>query len=99
MRCWLFELTFSTPSTRREAELKKLEEDAARRMEELIQKKVEERLNSEETKLEIQRRIEEGCKKLFDDVDLQLEKEKEAALTAARQKEVSVFFPILFATF
>ena len=37
---------------------KKLEEDAARRMEELIQKNVEERLNSEETKLEIQTRIE-----------------------------------------
>ena len=36
---------------------KKLEEDAARRMEELIQKNVEERLNSKETRLEIQRRI------------------------------------------
>ena len=68
-------------------------------MEELIQKNVEERLNSEETKLEIQRRIEEGRKKLFDDVDVQLEKEKEAALTAARQKEVSILFPILFVTF
>ena len=67
--------------------MKKLEEDAARRMEELIQKNVEERLNSKETKLEIQRRIEEGRTKLFDDVDVQLEKEKEAALTATRQKE------------
>ena len=56
-------------------------------MEELIQKNVEERLNSEETKLEIQGRIEEGRKKLFDDVDVQLEKEKEVALTATRQKE------------
>ncbi|XP_022970869.1 uncharacterized protein At1g10890-like [Cucurbita maxima] len=56
-------------------------------MEELIQKNVAERLNSEEVKLEIRRRIEEGCKKLFDDVDLQLEKEKEAALTAGRLKE------------
>lgn len=79
--------------------MKKLEEDAARRMEELIQKNVEEILNSEETKLEIQRRIEEGRKKLFDDVDLQLAKEKEAALTAARQKEVNIFFIVLFATF
>lgn len=79
--------------------MKKLEEDAAMRMEEAIRKNVEERLNSEETKLEIQRRIEEGRKKLFDDVDRQLEKEKEAALTAARHKEVSVFFPSLFATF
>ena len=56
-------------------------------MEELIQKNVEERLNSEETKLEIHGRIEEGRKKLFDDVDVELEKEKEAALTATRQKE------------
>ena len=45
-------------------------------MEELIQKNVEERLNSEETKLEIKRRIEGGRKKLFDDVDVQLEKER-----------------------
>ena len=56
-------------------------------MEEFIQKNVEEGLNSKETKLEIQRRIEEGRKKLFDDVDVQLEKEKEVALTATRQKE------------
>ncbi|XP_023000637.1 uncharacterized protein At1g10890-like [Cucurbita maxima] len=66
---------------------KKLEEDATRRVGELIQKNVEERLNSTETKLEIQMRIEEGRKKLFDDVDVQFEKEKEAALTATRQKE------------
>ena len=63
---------------------KKLEEDAASWMEEWIQKHVEERLNSKETKLEIQRWIEEGRKKLFDDVDVQLEKEKEAALTGTR---------------
>ncbi|XP_023535304.1 uncharacterized protein At1g10890-like [Cucurbita pepo subsp. pepo] len=56
-------------------------------MEEFIQKNVEEGLNSKETKLEIQRRIEEGRKKLFDDVDVQLEKEKKVALTATRQKE------------
>ncbi|XP_022973629.1 uncharacterized protein At1g10890-like [Cucurbita maxima] len=63
---------------------KKLEEDASSRVEELIQKNVEERLNSKEIKLEIQRRIKEGRKKLYDDVDMQLEKEKEAA---TRQKE------------
>ena len=45
--------------------------------------------NSEETKLEIQRWIEEGRKEMFDDVDVHLEKKKEAALTAARQKELS----------
>ncbi|XP_022974373.1 uncharacterized protein At1g10890-like [Cucurbita maxima] len=63
---------------------KKLEEDASSRVEELIQKNVEERLNSKEIKLEIQRRIKEGRKKLYDDVDVQLEKEKEAV---TRQKE------------
>ena len=55
-------------------------------MEELIKKNVEERLNSKETKLEIQRRIEEGCTKLFDDVDVQLEKEKEVALLQDKKK-------------
>ena len=48
-------------------------------------------MNSEEVKLEIERRIEEGEKKLFDDVAAQLKKEKETALTEARQKEVSIF--------
>ena len=58
-------------------------------MEEAIRKKVEEILSSEETKVEIEKRIEEGRKKLFDDVEAQLKKEKEAALIEARQKEVS----------
>lgn len=73
-----------------EAELKKLEEETARRIEEAIRKNVEERLHSEEVKLTIERRIEEGRKKLFEDVAAQLEKEKEAALIEARQKEVSI---------
>lgn len=47
-------------------------------------------MNSEEVRLEIERRIEEGRKKLFDDVATQLDKEKEAALIEARQKEVSI---------
>lgn len=57
-------------------------------MEEAIRKRVEERLNSEEIKVEIQRRIDEARQKLFDEVAAQLEKEKEAALIEARQKEV-----------
>lgn len=57
-------------------------------MEEAIRKNVEDRLNSEKVKLEIERRIEEGQKKLFDDVVAQLEKEKEVALSEARRKEV-----------
>ncbi|KAF9608433.1 hypothetical protein IFM89_009799 [Coptis chinensis] len=71
----------------REAELKLLEEETAKRVEEAIRKQVEERLNSEEVKLEIQRRIVEGRNKLLDEVAAQLEKEKEAALIEARQKE------------
>ncbi|KAJ8490861.1 hypothetical protein OPV22_012582 [Ensete ventricosum] len=70
----------------KEAELKLLEEETARRIEEAIRKKVEEFLNSDEVKLEIQRRIVEGRKKLFDEVEAQLEKEKEEALIEARKK-------------
>lgn len=57
-------------------------------MEEAIRKRVEERLNSEDIKVEIQRRIDEARQKQFDEVAAQLEKEKEAALIEARQKEV-----------
>lgn len=67
-----------------------MEEETARRLEEAIRKNVEERLSSEEVRLEIERRIGEGRKKLFDDVATQLEKEKEAALIEARRKEVSI---------
>ena len=70
--------------------MKLLEEETARRLEEAIRKNVEEKLNTEEVKLEIERRVAEGVKKLFDDVEAQLEKEKEDALTEARRKEVSI---------
>ncbi|KAF8411788.1 hypothetical protein HHK36_004347 [Tetracentron sinense] len=82
-----FKEAFWNHKRQREAELKLLEEETAKRMEEAIRKNVEERLDSEEIKLEIQRRIEEGRKKLLDEVAVQLEKEKEAALIEARQKE------------
>ncbi|KHG21072.1 hypothetical protein F383_11050 [Gossypium arboreum] len=70
-----------------EAELKLTEEETAKRVEEAILEKVEERLNSEEIKQEIQKRLEEGRRRLNDEVAIQLEKEKEAALLEARQKE------------
>lgn len=70
--------------------MKLLEEETAKRLEEEIRKNVEEKLNSEEVKLEIERRTEEAQKKLFGDVAAQLEKEKEAALMEARQKEVRI---------
>lgn len=40
--------------------------------------------------MEIEKRIEESRKKVLDDVDAQLKKEKEAALIEARQKEVCI---------
>lgn len=58
-------------------------------MEEEIRKRVDEKLCSEEVRLEIERRIAEGHRKLFEDVVIQLEREKQAALTEARLKEVS----------
>ncbi|KAK8304187.1 hypothetical protein V6Z11_D04G203200 [Gossypium hirsutum] len=74
-----------------EAEFKLIEEETAKRVEEAILKKVEERLNSDEIKQEIQKRLEEGRRRLNDEVAIQLEKEKEAALLEARQKETHVF--------
>ena len=58
----------------------------------MIRVKVEEKLGSDEVKQEIERRVEEGHKKLFEDVEAQLEREKQAALTEARQKEVIIMF-------
>lgn len=87
-----------TLGTRRqhEEELKLLEEETARRLEEAIRKNVDEELSSEEVKLEIERRVAEGVKKLFDDVEAQLEKEKQDALAEARRKEVSILTGTLF---
>ena len=65
--------------------MKLIEEETAKR----VQKKVEESLNAEEIKLEVQRRLEEGRKRLLVEVAAQLEKEKEATLVEAKQKEVS----------
>lgn len=89
---YLCPLIFAFGSSKRqhEEELKLLEEETARRLEEAIRKNVEEKLNSEEVRLEIERRVAEGVRKLFDDVEAQLGKEKEDALTEARRKEVSI---------
>ncbi|KAL2894792.1 hypothetical protein RDABS01_010701 [Bienertia sinuspersici] len=67
--------------------LKPLKEETAKRIEEAIHKNVEEKLNLEEVKIEIERCIKEGQKKLVDDVTAQLKKEKETNLMEARQKE------------
>nr|GEU42301.1 hypothetical protein [Tanacetum cinerariifolium] len=70
-----------------EAELKLVEEEMAKRMEEAIRKKVKEILGSEEIKLEIERQLEDGRKKVAIDIIAQLEKEKEDAIIEARRKE------------
>lgn len=69
--------------------MKLIEEETAKRVEEAIHKRVEESLDSDEVRVEIQRRLEEGRKRLIDEVAAQLEKEKEAALIDAKQKEVT----------
>ncbi|KAK8966529.1 hypothetical protein KSP40_PGU013568 [Platanthera guangdongensis] len=70
----------------REAELKLLEEETARRVEEAIRKKIEEALNSEVVKREVEQRIAEGRKKILEEVEAQLEKEKEAAHIEAKNR-------------
>lgn len=59
-----------------EAELKLLEDEAAKRLVETIRKNVEERVRSEEVSLEIGRRIERGrrnCSRMF---QLELKKKR-----------------------
>jgi arginine/glutamate-rich protein 1 len=70
--------------------LKLLEEETARRIEEAIQKSVEEALKSAEVKLEIQIYLEDGRKKMLQDVAVQLKKEKQENLSQAKLKEVSL---------
>ncbi|EFH66099.1 hypothetical protein ARALYDRAFT_312135 [Arabidopsis lyrata subsp. lyrata] len=70
-----------------EAELKLIEEETVKRVEEAIRKKIEESLQSEKIKLEILTLLEEGRKRLDEEVAAQLEKEKEASLIEAKEKE------------
>lgn len=65
-----------------------LKEETNKRVEEAIRKEVEERLNSDNLKLDINKKLEEGRTRLNEEVTAQLEKEKEAALVEARRKEV-----------
>lgn len=67
--------------------MKLIAEETAERVEEAIQKKVAESLESEEIKLEIQKLLEEGRKKLHEEVAVELEKGKQAALLEAQRKE------------
>ena len=61
-------------------------------MEEAIRKKVEEAINSDEVKQRIMKKFEDGKRRLFENVNKQLELEKIAALDEARKKEVNALF-------
>jgi hypothetical protein len=62
-----------------------LDEKSTKRLEEEICKKVEESLNIDEVKSEMQAKIEEGCHNLIDGVTLQLQKEKEDNIQEGQQ--------------
>lgn len=59
-------------------------------MEEAIHKIVSESLDSGSIKLEIQRQLEEGRKKLHEEVAAELEREKQFSLVVAQRKEVCI---------
>ena len=63
-----------------------LDEESTKRLEDEICMKVEESLNMDEVKLEMQARIEEGCQNLLDGITLQLQKEKEDKIQEGQQK-------------
>lgn len=85
-----FDIFYCFTRRQQELELKLIEEETAKRVAEEIRKKVEENLNCQEIKLEIEKRLEEGRKKLVAEVAAQLEKEKESALIEASKREASV---------
>lgn len=76
-----------------EAEVKLIQEETSRRVEEAVRKKVQEALNSDEVKAEIDAKIQEGRKRIAEEVVIQLEKEKQESLAEARRKEVSRITP------
>jgi len=80
----------------KEVELRLLEEETSKRVEQAIRRKVEDSLNCDEIKHEIQRRIEEGRKRIHEEVAIQIEKEKEAALNEAKLKVVSFCFSLCY---
>jgi len=88
-------LSFSN-RRQQEAELKLIAEETAKRVEEAIRKKVAESLESEEIKREIQKLLEEGRKKLHEEVTVELEKGKQAALLEAQRKEASSWSKLIF---
>jgi len=81
-------LTSHNCRRQKEVELRLLEEETTKRVEQAIRKQVEDSLNSEEIKQEIQRQIDEGRKRIHEEVVAQIEKEKVSALVEAQQRAV-----------
>jgi hypothetical protein len=67
-----------------------LDEESTKRLQEEICKKVEESLNTDEVKSEMQTKIEEGNHNLIDGVTLQLQKEKEDKIQEGQHKILEV---------
>lgn len=90
---WLAVFSNIHSSLRRQkvTEAKFLEKETTKRLEEAIRKKVEASLNDDDVKVEINSKMEEGRRRLNEEVAAQLEKEKEAALIEAQRKEVHLF--------
>ena len=63
-----------------------MDEETTKRLEVKICKKVEESLGTEDTKSEIQSRIEEERNKLMENITFHLQKEKEDKIQEGRQK-------------
>ncbi|KAL6994974.1 hypothetical protein U1Q18_005109, partial [Sarracenia purpurea var. burkii] len=70
------------------AELKLEEEETAKRVEEAIQKKVEDSLNYEEMKLEEQMRLAEGRRKLLDEEQARKKKEELAKMLKGNRRKM-----------
>lgn len=64
----------------KEVEVRLLEEETTKRVEQAIRKKVEQSLSCDKIKHEIQRPIEEGQTRIHEEVEVQIEKEKGATL-------------------
>ena len=68
-----------------------MDEESTKILQDKICMKVEESLNTDEVKLEIQARIEEGHQSLLDGITLQLQKEKENKIQDGQHNIIEEF--------
>jgi hypothetical protein len=85
---WVKILKEERKSYQNQEEMMIFDEESTKRLEEEICKKVEESLNADEVKLEIQSKLEEGRHNLINGVMLQFQKEKEYKIQEGRHKIV-----------